>query len=433
MKPLIAQTVRAMKAGRNILMAFLLACGLHAQSHSVDPGLTAHEWGTFTSVAGNHGQAVIWRPLSLNDLSFDKDAGPSDNHYHSKELPSFVETLHWGAFKQGLSATIRMETPVLYFYSSHPVILSVQVKFTKGLITEWYPHAVAPVVRGGLDDAGLYSKGVADGAIFWNAVALEPGLSPDLPRDSDDNGNRYYAARETLATPLRVNTPNGARHEKFLFYRGVSLFPLPVSAIFTSEGKLRVRNLLKQEIPEVILFERRGERVGYRMGGTLQDDVDLDPPQLTSTVERLYGDLEEMLVARGLYGEEAHAMLETWRNTWFEEGSRLFYIVPSSFVESILPLSITPAPAQIVRVFVGRLELVSPTTQKAVTAALAANDKVTLAQYGRFLEPILSVIRGKNVAAVRPVPESLAKPCPAEAARSVDLDKHASRKLAGEP
>jgi len=383
-------------------LACLLAGALRAQNHAADPGITAHEWGTFTSVAGNDGQAVEWRPLNVSTPSFDQNLNPSGDNSHSRELPSFVETLRYAAFKGGLHATIRMETPVLYFYSSQPATVTVHVKFAKGLITEWYPHAAAPATKGELNDTALYySKGFTGGSISWNAVALEPGLAPNLPRDSDDNGNHYYAARETLATPLRVKAPNSMQQEKFLFYRGVSLFPVPVSATFTPEGKLRVRNLLREEIPTVILFERRGERVGYSINGSLGDEVLLDPPRMTETVEHLYGDLEGALVARGLYREEAHAMLETWRNTWFEEGSRLFYIVPSAYVETILPLSITPAPRQVTRVFVGRIELVSPATQKAVTAALASHDKATLAKYGRFLEAIEAVIRAKGTAAVR--------------------------------
>jgi hypothetical protein len=426
-------TARTVKAASSILIVLLLAGSLSAQTRPVDPGLTAHEWGTFTSVAGNDGRAVVWRPLTLSDLAADENENFSDGRYHSKELPNFVETLHWGAFKGGLAATIRMETPVLYFYSSHPLTLSVQVKFSKGLITEWYPHAVRPAAHGGLDDAALYSKGAAAGNISWNAVALEPGVAPSMPRDSADNGNRYYAARETLATPLRVNTPNGAQHEKFLFYRGVSLSSVPVSVTFTPEGQLQVKNLLKEEIPAVIMFERRGEQIGYRMSGAFENEVTLDPPQLTSRIESLYGDLEEALAARGLYPEEAHAMLETWRDTWFEEGSRLLYILPARFVDTILPLTITPAPAQTVRVFVGRLELVSPATQRAVTTALAANDKVTLQKYGRFLGPILEVIKGKNVAAVRQFEESQTSPCAVDAAPPAGLNKRASRKPAAGP
>jgi hypothetical protein len=104
-----------------------------------------------------------------------------------------------------------------------------------------------------------------------------------------------------------------------------------------------------------------------------------------------------MLIAQGLYQDEARAMVETWRSSWFEEGSRLLYIVPEAFVNEVLPLSISPAPMQTVRVFVGRLELITPTTQRAVETALAANDTVTLRAYSRFLEPILAtMIKGET-------------------------------------
>jgi hypothetical protein len=53
-------------------------------------------------------------------------------------------------------------------------------------------------------------------------------------------------------------------------------------------------------------------------------------------------------------------MLSTWRDSWFKEGTRLFYIVPTNMIESILPLDINPKPTGIVRVFVGRVELVRP-------------------------------------------------------------------------
>ena len=35
-------------------------------------------------------------------------------------------------------------------------------------------------------------------------------------------------------------------------------------------------------------------------------------------------------------------MIETWRDSWFEEGLRVFYIVPRARVDFDLPLSISP-------------------------------------------------------------------------------------------
>jgi hypothetical protein len=202
---------KAAKSTARVLLVFLWAGALIAQSRPVVPGLTAHEWGTFTSVVGSDGQAVEWTPVGLGDLSFDDKSGTVDSHYWPKELPSFVETLHWGVFKQGLPATIRMETPVLYFYSTQQVTVSVQVRSSKGLITEWYPHAVVPASGDGRDDAALYRKHAADGTISWNNVVLQPGLTAVLPRDSADNGNHYYAARETLPPPFACMALPGTR------------------------------------------------------------------------------------------------------------------------------------------------------------------------------------------------------------------------------
>lgn len=390
---------------------------LFAQGRSGDADLVAHEWGTFTSIAGTDGQAVEWTPLNVGDLSFDDNTNSgSPNHYRPKELPSFVENLHFGVFKVGLPATVRMETPVLYFYAARATTISVQVKFVKGLITEWYPHATIPVRYSGMDDADAYRKGAFDGAINWNAVTLQPGVAVNFPRDLADNGNRYYAARETSSVPLRVSTPAGAQQEKFLFYRGVSLASVPLAVRFTADGKLLVTNSFASPIPDVVWFERRGDRMGYRIGGAVQDQTTLERPELTSTVESLYGDLEEVLAAQGLYREEAHAMVQTWRDSWFEEGSRLLYVVPRSFVDNILPLSISPAPAQTVRVFLGRVELISPATQRAVTAAVAANDQATLAKYGRFLEPILKSIHQKAAEEQRRAVTPATLPCSIDAA-----------------
>ncbi len=108
--------------------------------------------------------------------------------------------------------------------------------------------------------------------------------------------------------------------------------------------------------------------------------------------------IETALLSAGLYPEEARAMLESWKDFWFEEGSRLIYVVPNSFVEKILPLSIQPQPAKIQRVFVGRMELLTPTTRSAIETAVAGRDKAALAKYGRFVAPIIEMILGRNPA-----------------------------------
>jgi len=354
------------------LAAFVLATWLMARVQDL-PDLTVHEWGTFTSIAGENGQAIEWQPLPL--------PGTTD-------LPGFVERFSTANFKQGLRGTIRMETPVMYFYAPHDVKVTVKVAFAKGLITEWYPHAQYVEPRGVLRNTDL-DQTQMNGSIAWENVSVSPDLVPDLPRE--DPESRYYTARETASSPVSVTTPKGDEQEKFLFYRGVSASPLPLSAELDADGRLRVKNLGHEEIPELILLERRGELLGYRSVGALRDDTVLDLPELTDTVESLCAELVGILVERGLYPDEASAMVRTWRDSWSEEGSRLIYIVPGGFTNNILPVAIDPNPTKIIRVFVGRLEIVTPATMRAVKAAVASRDEVTLKKYGRFVEPILEV------------------------------------------
>jgi hypothetical protein len=120
-----------------------------------------------------------------------------------------------------------METPVMYFYSPHEVTVSARVAFFKGLITEWYPHA-DHVQPGGVVGNTNLKQLPADGSIAWNQVAVSPDLAAEFPREV--KSNRYYAARETSSSPLRVRTSAGEQQEKFLFYRGVSASPLALSA-----------------------------------------------------------------------------------------------------------------------------------------------------------------------------------------------------------
>jgi hypothetical protein len=358
------------------LLGFSLAGWLIADEQRTAPDLTVHEWGTFTAIAGKDGRAVEWSPLGL------------PRYPASTDLPKFVEHIADVNFKLGLRGTIRMETPVMYFYSPREVTVSARVAFSKGLITEWYPHADRVQPEGAVHDARL-SRSPVDGRIAWNNVTVSPTLDGQLPREVESS--RYYAARETSSSPLRVRTSAGEQQEKFLFYRGVSASALPLSAKLNSGGKLVVKSLSEDEIPAVIFFERRGERVGYRFTGALTDETTLDPPVLTGNIDALYGDLEEALVAQGLYRDEAHAMVETWKDSWFEEGSRLIYIVPRRFIDNVVPLTINPEPGQTVRVFVGRLEIVTPATMEAVKTAIADNDEATLNKYSRFLEPILAI------------------------------------------
>jgi hypothetical protein len=335
--------------------------------------LVVHEWGTFTSIAGRDGIALEWRPLD----------GPSD-------LPKFVHTIDEGGEglrhraqrnKESLMARVRMETPVLYFYSGKEMDVSVKVDFPKGRITEWYPQARAVGTN-----------------VDWGRLKVMPGAALTFPVESSES--HYYPAREVDAAPVQVCGTNNrpAQQEKFLFYRGVGDFDLPLSVRLAGEN-VELKNTGVDEITHLILFENRGGRIGYRLCDSFTGEMTHERPALDKNMDALLADLKQILVASGLYEKEAAAMIKTWRSSWFEEGMRVFYILPRRTTDEILPVTIEPRPAELVRVLVGRAEVITPQMEKAVQQQLTqlrdSDPEVrrsalkVIRKYGRFSEPIL--------------------------------------------
>jgi len=343
--------------------------------------LVVHEWGTFTSIAGKDGVALEWRPLN----------GSSD-------LPKFVHTiqnadpgLRHGP-KAQMTAAIRMETPVLYFYSPSDTEVSVKVDFPKGKITEWYPQAR-----------------FVNTAIDWGRLKITPGAAVNLPVDY--SASHYFAARETDSAPVQVCATNGkpAQQEKFLFYRGVGTFDLPLSV------KLDGKNILlktNEVIPHVIIFENRAGKIGFRSIDNLAGEMTIERPPLDQHADSVIQDLRQVLVSSGLYEKEADAMIKTWRDSWFEEGSRLFYVLPRQTTDAVLPITIDPRPLDLVRVLVGRAEMITPEMEKSVkqkvsllsdpSAKVRAEAAQSIRKYGRFSEPILKdILRDEKDATIR--------------------------------
>jgi hypothetical protein len=357
--------------------AFPVLVGAVLFTHALDSSgakpelrqMVVHEWGTFTTVSSAHGEPQLWNPLS----------GPS-------ELPAFVHRPgQHQCVKCGL-ALVRMETPVLYFYTDRETDISVRVGFPHGRITEWYPRGqVRNSPRG------------TEGLIEWKNVLVRPGAKEEFP--SDQSRSHYYPARETDSDPIRVKTENGVENEKYLFYRGMGNFHLPLTARLAGETVI-LRNTGTDEIEKAILFERRDGRVRWAVQESIKGETAIAraaPDQSPETLVSLFRDLESVLVARGLYPKEAAAMLKTWRESWFEEGLRVFYILPRAATDAVLPVSISPAPAELVRVMVARAEIITPEMELAVLTAVKqlahettrAEAIQTVGVYGRFADLVL--------------------------------------------
>jgi len=345
----------------------------------------AHEWGTFTSVALDTGAPARWAPWT----------GPAD-------LPRFVHTMQ-PQWKFALSGLVRMETPVIYFYSLQPATLSVKVDFPKGLVTEWYPQATrvqAATPKVSKQPLPVEPEG---GGIAWDKVEVLPGS--DFTFRTENKASHYFAARQTDAAPLRAERET----EKLLFYRGVGNFAPPLWARYPGDGKLELRNTGKEAISVAIAFENQNGSIGYRMVRNLNGELSIDPPAMNGDLKMLQSALAHELVAAGLYEKEAAAMIETWRDSWFEPGTRVFYIMPRSEVDAVLPLTINPAPSSVARVFVGRVEVLSPWTAQQISEANRQQDVDTLKRYGRFLEPFAAQMRLTGSAGIEHARRDLAQ------------------------
>jgi hypothetical protein len=350
-------------SGGVFLAATVFVTAESAARRSDPNNVVVHEWGTFTSVAGEDGRAVSWYAFGGRD-----------------DLPCFVDRAPVGP-KASLWGTIRMETPVLYFYSPEETTLAVNVRFRQGAITEWFPKAVVTPTT--LDYR--HDLGANDGTAAWTRVRVLPRATQEYPQE--DPPSHYYAARHTDAAPVQV----GQQKEKFLFYRGVAAFAPPLTASIHQDGRVTATSIWDAPLGSLVLFENHGGAIRFEAlsGAGPRASLNLASSRQTSLPE-LKAQLEQMLMDEGLYPKEARAMLATWDDSWFEEGARLLYIVPRAFVDHVLPLDINPRPQEVTRVFVGRLELLTRATLDQARQAIIANDPAVFTKYGRFFDPILS-------------------------------------------
>jgi hypothetical protein len=94
-----------------------------------------------------------------------------------------------------------------------------------------------------------------------------------------------------------------------------------------------------------------------------------------------------------LYEKEARAMVKTWESAWLkDEGTRVLYVLPGSWTDRTLSLTVTPKPDALVRVMVGRHDVLTPEREREIDSVVGRTpdrDAVTasLAKLGRFAVP----------------------------------------------
>ena len=370
-----------------VATTFLGAPALASSDPPANPDrLIVHEWGTFTVLQDEAG-----RPIG--GINTDDEVLPDFVHDIAGMNPSSLRelpTVHFKAVPRNHpDVWTRLETPVTYFYppTGFDKPIDVTVSFRHGWLTQYYPKATP----GGPDidaDGNLRWGRItrqANGSLTWRNLRLG-GTNPGPATDE----KAWLAPRNVRATS--VTTPEGER-ERYLFYRGVAHFEAPIRVSRTPGNELEIRcgewplaqdarvgPLLLVDagadgtsafrILDDVTLSRddagAGGRVLARTPGTFS------PSEYSAdNLEDVRGVLHKLLVRDGLYHDEATAMLDTWEVSYFKRpGLRLFFSVPRPWTEQYLPLSVSES-ADITRVMVGRIEIVTP-EQRATLRRIAA-------------------------------------------------------------
>jgi hypothetical protein len=374
------------------LKSTAVACGSYG---SYGEDYTAHEWGTFTSIQGGDGELLAWNGVATSDLP---------PFVYDWSRPGLQRFSSYSFAKIGVPARQRMETPVIYFYTKKKLTLDVAVQFPKGQITEWFPQAVdvgpsfqspgrvLAAIDNAATRAGVNSNPtlatrfseppMTNSIIRWNDIAVLPttknaALAKQLPAARESS--HYFAARTDDAAFVRVNsmdpTNTAPEIEKFLFYRGVGSFPSPLKVTMNDQGTVTVTNTSDAPLKHLFALEFRGGRatvipLGQLDAGqarTTQLNASTASKPAAAAVTELSRQMAAALELEGLYRAEAEAMVNTWRDAWFEdEGVRVLYILPRTWTDSILPITLTPPPRELVRVMVGRAEVITPAVELQV-------------------------------------------------------------------
>jgi hypothetical protein len=368
--------------------------------------LIVHEWGTFLSMSGSDGTVL-------------------DGMYHEEHaLPAFVHTRARdqvrlpGIFLKG-------ETPVIYFYTKDRQRVRLGVGFPRGIWTQWYPQAAA--VRPSLTDQVEKPGRLGGGRICWFAEVIPAATVPSeltqpraarpraedvLPATSSDALWNY--ARDVDAAYVRtMNTtkdPAPAEFEKFLFYRGLGETRLPLQFGAGHGGTLVLDRdaTLGHGISHVFVIRVENGRGAYRYLPALRPgeqvagvipSMERSRP-LADFTKSIADSLRAALSRSGLYPKEARAMVSTWTTSYFRtEGIRVLFVLPQSWTDAFIPMTIDPEPKEVVRVMVGRVEMLTVEREQAAETAvreLADRDPAKRArafrylhEQGRYVEPIV--------------------------------------------
>ncbi len=375
----------------------LLSISIVVQSQQ-NTSFEAHEWGTFTTLAGSNGQL-------LSGLYIDEEKLPPQTYsiaFQYKKSETVRDNPSYDPFSnKGTSSnptittseysrlslknvTVKMETPVIYFYSESAFEVNVHVDFPNGSISQWYPERINgerrpleylgyPAISKSIDFSIPYG-----GSIDWHATVLRPESTIPYSINPETAPDFWIAPRATQSNKIKVHNIHQQHFEKekFLFYRGIGNFEPPVHINYSKRTVLEISNTYHEQIPYLMVYEKTTSGNSYvwhtgALNANEKTSVWLTDPMNS---EEKIDELIDQLVNNGLYRDEAEAMIETWKKSYFDQpGMKVFWILPRSYTDEILPIQVSPPPKNLERVMIGRSEILTPEFEESLYQNLVAN------------------------------------------------------------
>jgi RNA polymerase sigma factor (sigma-70 family) len=360
-EPLYAEATKEQLAGA--FEGSLQAAPISINVRPLKPeDLDVHEWGVFT-VFSDVKHANVNRKAEWTSL-------PGDFYRQFPERRLVCQPGEW-------------LKPIINFYTKQPSLeIGVKVKFNEGAPVVWWPACASPVESASRHAVADGPPKVFDtlrwsgwlGDVLPNTDQLEPfGDRPEgrwtkvqqfeLPRTGWLKDARLPGAARFTVSYLEQNGPmltTRSETERFIFYDGLVPAPDFLRCTGVTDMSVTVKNTASFPISQLFFIDRRVERknkdwaLAYRAEAIPAGGEATIPLQAVRAAKnaasedltKLVRAVRHSLLSAGLFDAEADSILKIWHKDFFAmNGLTAFFLLPQAEYDQMLPLEVTPAPA----------------------------------------------------------------------------------------
>jgi hypothetical protein len=340
-------------------------------------GLVVHEWATFTvfhAVQAKQHVAGVQR--------------------HEEAIPATVHVRDLGWPQAGAQEVLaepvlaKVQTAGAWFHGD-PVAFKATVELPQGVVTADWPEAAQTLPKPATPTS------LQGGKTTWQLHHLG-----DAPVGGDEPGI-FGMLGKVKAGVIKVPGAKLGEFQRFLFWRALAKFSPPVrfAAKKNQFGQFDVTiwNDGEHAIPNAFLLHlHEGGGLLQKIGGIAAKSTFVATPTPKESpvmfLDKAEAAVAEVVQQQGLPADEALPLAQTFTQNWLKTyGLRIVVVAPSAWGQQYFPTTYSPAPAQHVRVALGRFELLTEVDEQALqqqfAAAAKTGDLKIMEAMGFFAEP----------------------------------------------